>query len=287
MVEEKRNIIVFTVPSIILLVIFSGIPILYTFILSFTKFDFTHLQFIGLANYIQELHDPLFVLVLQNTIIFTAVGVSLNFFISLGVALLLNEKIKFRGVFRALILLPWVVPPVVAATIWATLFYNTNYGIINYYLQLLGIIKYPISWLGDPNIVLFSCLIVLLWKSIPWYAVSLLAGLQSIPEVLYEAAQVDGAGSMAKFRNITLPQLRPIIVIVLALGVIWRWNSFDIIQMMTGGGPAFASSIIVPYIYLTTFGFFDAGYGSALSIFSVITLLIMIFILTGQIRKGL
>jgi multiple sugar transport system permease protein len=287
MPEEKRSIILFTAPSIFLLAIFSAFPIFYTFFLSFTKFDFTHLELNGLSNYIKLFYDKTFLQVLLNTTIFTGIGVTLNFFISLGIAILLNEKIKFRGVFRALILLPWVMPSVVAATVWGNLFYNPTHGVINYYLTLFGLIKSPIIWLGDPNAVLIACIIVALWKAIPWYSVCLLAGLQSIPEVLYEAAKIDGAGKVERFIHITLPQLSPIIIVVLSLGVIWRWNNFDIIQLMTGGGPAFASSIIVPYIYLQTFGFFDAGYGSAISIFSVMILLIIIFILTRQMRREL
>ncbi|MEM3385744.1 MAG: sugar ABC transporter permease [Nitrososphaeria archaeon] len=279
-------VVIFIVPTAFTLAVFTAFPLFFTIGTSFTDFDFTNMRFIGIDNYVKLLKDQYFYKALVNTIIFTLAGVATCFTFSLGLAILLNEKIKLRGLFRALVLLPWIVPGTVAGAIWMCL-YSPSHGIINYYLQQLGLINAPVSWLGDIELVLPALIIISLWKFAPWYTVALLAGLQSIPEVLYEAAKVDGAGKLARFRYITLPGLKSVAIVVLSLGVIWRWNHFDIVWFLTGGGPAFASHLIVTYTYLTSFSFFESGYGATISVFSLIFLTIFVIVLTREIRRGL
>lgn len=283
-IGKYQPVLIFIFPAAIFLFLFTLFPLFFSIFLSFTKFDFTKMEFVGLYNYFKLVNDQYLYKALINTILFTLAGVAACFTFSLAAALLLNEKLKFRGVFRALFLLPWIVPSVVAAAIWMCL-YSSSYGVLNYYLQQLGFISSPIEWLGNTETVLPALILISLWKFVPWYTVSILAGLQSIPEYLYEAAKIDGAGRIARFRYITLPSLKSIFVIILSLGFIWRWNHFDIVWLLTGGGPAFSSHLIVTYIYLTTFGMFEAGYGAAIAVFSVGCLLVFVAVLAREVIR--
>jgi len=283
---RRQPVLVFILPAAIVLALFTTFPLFFSIEISLTQFDFTTMNFIGTNNYVRLFGDSLFYRSLMNTIIFTLAGVVFCFTFSLGTALLLNEKIRFRGLFRALFLLPWIVPGTVAAAIWMCLL-SPSYGIFNYYLQQLGLISSFVPWLGNTDTVLPALTLISLWKFAPWYTIALLAGLQSIPEHLYEAAKIDGAGKIARFRYVTLPGLKTVAIIVLSLGVIWRWNHFDIVWFLTGGGPAFASHLVVTYTYLVSFSLFEAGYGAAISVFSIICLVAFVVVLTREIRRGL
>ena len=221
-----------------------------------------------------------------NTLFY--VGFSVLFQLLLGTAagILLNEPFRGQGVVRALTLIPWVIPGIVAAMAWAWMF-HTDFGIINYALKSLGLIDEPIGWLTNPRTVLPALVAVNVWKMFPFVAVMVLAGLQAIPVSLYEAARVDGANFWQEVRFITLPQLRPILVVITLLLLIAGVNSITIIYGTTRGGPADRSLIIAIQIFVESFEQFRFNRGSALSVlfFAVSTVFIVLYILISDRRR--
>jgi multiple sugar transport system permease protein len=236
-------------------------PLLYVIYLSFHRrlliFDIS--KFVGLENYRFLLEDDRFWNALQNTAYFTAVSVSAQLLLGLGIALLLNRSFRAKDWVRALILVPWVIPTVVSARMWEWI-YNPEFGIFNF---LLGA---KINWLGTPGLALHAAIFADVWKTTPFVVVLLLAGLQIIPREIYQAARVDGAGSWAAFRRITLPLLMPVLLVALVFRMLDAWRVFDVIYVLTGGGPANTTETLSLYAYKMLFQTLQFGYGSALSV---------------------
>jgi len=275
--NPKRKInwvpIIFITPTIIMIGLFFLYPVVNMFWLSLTNFDFLeqiNTQFVGLHNYIKVLTTADFKYTLWRTILYTIGTAGGAFLIGLLAALLLNNKFKGRLIARIFILFPWAVPPVVTGIVWSYM-YDYQFGIINYFLEKLHLIIEPISWLGDPSVALISVILPSIWLSIPISTLVMLGGLHSIREELYDAAAVDGANVIQEFWHITIPGLRPITKILILLLVIWSFRSFDIIYMMTTGGPAGATETFVMKVYLTAFKYYDFTRATT---YGVITLLI-------------
>ena len=273
----------FTLPAILLLTIFIVYPLLSTVQMSVTD---AAGGFVGLKNYAEVIGSPRTWRATLNTLFY--VGFSVLFQLLLGTAagILLNEPFRGQGVVRALMLIPWVIPGIVAAMAWAWMF-HTDFGIINYALKSLGLIDEPIGWLTNPRTVLPALVAVNVWKMFPFVAVMVLAGLQAIPLSLYEAARVDGANFWQEVRFITLPQLRPILVVITLLLLIAGVNSITIIYGTTRGGPADRSLIIAIQIFVESFEQFRFNRGSALSVlfFAVSTVFIVLYILISDRRR--
>ena len=228
-----------------------------------------------LINYREILADPLFRKVTFNTIIWTVGSISLQLLVGLGVALLLNQKVKARPFFRAIILvLPWATPDIVAALAWRWM-YNDLYGVFNDLLMRVGLLHLPIAWLGQPNWARFSVIIANTWKGFSLSAMFYLAGLQTIPEEVVEAAQVDGAGRFNVFRYVILPHLRPIITITVLLTIIFTINYFPLIYVMTRGGPAQATDTYVTLAYRLGFTFLDFPKSATVSTITFFIILIL------------
>jgi multiple sugar transport system permease protein len=236
-------------------------PLLYVIYLSFYRrlliFDIS--KFVGLENYRFLLQDERFWNALQNTAYFTGVSVSAQLLLGLGIALLLNRSFSGKDWVRALILVPWVIPTVVSARMWEWI-YNPEFGILNF---LLGA---KINWLGTPGLALHAAIFADVWKTTPFVVILLLAGLQIIPRELYQAARVDGAGAWAAFRRITLPLLMPVLLVTLIFRMLDAWRVFDVIYVLTGGGPANTTETLSLYAYKMLFQTLQFGYGSALSV---------------------
>jgi multiple sugar transport system permease protein len=236
-------------------------PLLYVIYLSFHRrlliFDIS--KFVYLENYRFLLQDDRFWNALQNTAYFTAVSVSAQLLLGLGIALLLNRSFRAKDWVRALILVPWVIPTVVSARMWEWI-YNPEFGILNF---LLGA---KINWLGTPGLALHAAIFADVWKTTPFVVILLLAGLQIIPRDLYQAARVDGAGSWVAFRRITLPLLMPVLLVALVFRMLDAWRVFDVIYVLTGGGPANTTETLSLYAYKMLFQTLQFGYGSALSV---------------------
>jgi alpha-1,4-digalacturonate transport system permease protein len=265
----------FLAPNLLVFVIFIIIPAIYNFYLSLFKTSFDKPpEFVGLDNFIYLFQrDDFFWRALSNLIIFVIGDVGLILILSLGIALLLNEDIRWRGFFRSVFFYPVLLSPVVVALIWRW-FLNTQYGLLNNLLRAVGIPPQP--WLLRPDLAMLWVILVHVWATVGFFALILLAGLQAIPPVLYEAALVDGATRWRSFWHITLPLLAPTIFVVFILSMIRSFEVFDHIYALTGGGPGTATMMIVQYIYRTGFEMNQFGLASAASL----VLFIIIFSLT-------
>ncbi|MGI8880391.1 MAG: carbohydrate ABC transporter permease [Jatrophihabitans sp.] len=230
-------------------------------------------KFIGLQNF-RTVLDGSFWPDLQRTIIFTVGATALPFLLGLGLALALNVNLRGRAALRGLFLIPWVVPSVVVSFLWLWIF-NANYGVLNGLLLKLHLIDSSVAWLGQPHTAMLAVIIAKSWASFPWMMVMLLAGMQTVPGELYEAAAMDGAGSIQRFRAITVPHLRPIAGIVLLLEFIWNFQHFDTIFVLTGGGPAKATTTLAVDLYQTAFTGFDVGKAGALGALWMLMLMVL------------
>lgn len=231
-------------------------------------------DFIWFENYQEIFDDKVFWKSTQVTAIYISITVALRFLFGLGVALLLNQKIRFRGIARALIIIPWAVPDIVACLVWIQM-YDYQYGIINHLLSSFGAISEPLKWLSSTTLALPAAMVVNVWKGTPWVAIMVLAGLQNISEELYEAASIDGANAWDKFFNVTIPLLRPIFITVFLLLVIWSIKDFAIIYILNKGGPAHATEVLTIYIYQKAFT--DLRMGEAAAAGVVLLVFSMIF----------
>lgn len=236
-------------------------------------------EFIGLENYRFLLEDARFWKALGNTVYFVALAVGLELALGLGIALLLHRQFRGRGVARALVLIPWAVPTVVAARFWEWIL-NADFGVLNY---LLGT---RINWLGDPSWAIHAAVAADVWKSTPFVVLLLLAGLQVIPEDVYRAARVDGAGAWQLFRHITLPLLKPVIFLVLLFRSMDAARVFDLIFVLTGGGPANETETLVVYSYKLMYRTLQFGYGSAVAVATFACIFVMSMLYVMQLRKA-
>lgn len=229
-------------------------------------------EFVGLGNYARLLGDERFWNSLFNTFYFTAVSVSLEILFGLLIALAIHRAFPGRGMMRAVVLIPWAVPTVVSAKMWQWI-YNPGFGIMNYLLREGGIISADVNWLGHKYIAIHAVILADVWKTTPFVALLLLAGLQVIPEDLYKAAVVDGAGAWRRFRHITLPLLRPAILIALLFRTLDAFRIFDTVYVLTGGGPGNKTETLSIYAYKIMFQTMQFGYGSAVSVITFLCVL--------------
>lgn len=254
----------FAAPLLFFMAIFVLIPIIGSFAMSFFRdVSFLEKQFIFIQNYMALFKDAEFLQSLRFTISFVLVSVPLEVFIGLLFALMLNLKIPFRGVLRACILIPWVIPSVVSARTWE-LIYNYSFGLANFLSIKSGLTVEPINWLGSTFGAFFAVVVADVWKTTPFAAIILLAGLQAIPQELYAQAKVDRAGSLKIFYRITLPLIKPAILVVLLFRTIDALRVFDILYVLTHGGPGGATTSLSLYSY-KYFLSGDFGYGSCIS----------------------
>lgn len=233
-------------------------------------------EFVGLDNF-RAVLDEQFWPVLWNTLVFTGLGTIAPFLIGFALALALNTRLPGRALLRGAFLFPWVIPGVVVSFAWLWIF-NANYGLLNGILVRLGLIAEPVSWLGDPDTAMYAVIIAKTWASFPWIMVMLLAGLQTVPAVLHEAAGMDGAGVLRRFWHVTLPHLRGIIGVVVLLEIIWNFQHFDTIYVLTGGGPAGATTTFAVAVYDTAFKGFDLGRAGALGALWLVLLLVLVVV---------
>jgi multiple sugar transport system permease protein len=240
---------------------------------------------VGVQNYAKIFGDSLFWLSFRNTLIYAIAGTMLSVLTGLGFALLLHEKIgRITSLMGFLYTIPWVISPVVAGFAWKWLL-NDNYGIINYWLVQTGIVNEGITWLGDVHTALIGVIVARVWQFYPFAMVMLTAGLQTIPHEQYEAASVDGATPAQRFIHITLPNLRSVMSVLLVLGVIWSFNDFNMVFVMTRGGPINASMVLPVLVREFSFVHFDLGRGSALSVMVFLLLASMSFFYLKVLAK--
>lgn len=228
--------------------------------------------FIGLANYTRALADPVFWSSLGLSLVWVVVSVGLQFALGLAAALLLNRRFAWRGAARALMVVPWALPSVIIGLVW-TWMLDFNLGLVNAVGLRLHLLSEPVAWLSQPGTALAAVILAVVWQGFPFFAVTLLAGLQAIPDELYEAAALDGAGAWNRFCHVTLPGLLAVITTALLLRMIWVANSLDLILVMTGGGPGTATQTLPLHAFLTAWSGGNYGQGSALAVLLTILLL--------------
>jgi multiple sugar transport system permease protein len=273
--RERRTGLILLAPALLVLALIYAYPILRAFWLSFFAQNLgTQLEtvFIGLDNYVRMAQDGRFWQSIINTSIFTFFAITIELVLGMAIALVLDQAIKGRGLVRTAAIIPWALPTALIALTWAWIF-NDQFGVVNDILRRLGIIDAGINWLGEPTLAMVSVIIADVWKTTSFVAILLLAGLQSISQDLYEAHSIDGATPWQSFRQITLPLLMPQIVIALLFRFAQSFGIFDLIQVMTGGGPGGATEVVSLYVYAAVMRYLDFGYGAALV---VVTFLILI-----------
>lgn len=256
----------FVAPNLAALAVFMLFPLGFSLYMSFQKWDlFTAAKFVGLANFHTLLFaDPLFLIALRNTVIYTVGTIVPTVLVSLVVAGLLNRKLKGIGFFRTAIFIPLAVSSVVMAVVWQFVF-NVDDGLLNTMLGWVGL--GPVPWLIDPKWAMVSLCMVSVWKSVPFATVILLAAMQGVPETLYEAATIDGAGGMRRFFSITVPLIRGALSFVVVISIINAFQAFDLVYVLTGGngGPESGTYVLGIMLFQHAFAFLDFGYASALS----------------------
>ncbi|NJO94758.1 MAG: sugar ABC transporter permease [Pleurocapsa sp. CRU_1_2] len=285
--QEKLTGWVMLIPALLVLGLVFIYPIVRAFWLSwFTENLGTQLQpvFTGLSNYQRMLGDGRFWQSLSNTATFTVISVLLELLLGLGVALVLNISFWGRGAVRTVAIIPWALPTAVMGLAWAWIF-NDQYGVVNDLLLRLGLIDQGINWLGTPTLAMVALIVADVWKTTPFISIILLAGLQSISEDLYEAHRLDGASPWQSFTQITLPLLMPQILIALLFRFAQSFGIFDLVQVMTGGGPAGSTETVSIYIYSTVMRYLDFGYGAALVVVTFLLLVLAVAIISGLLKQ--
>ena len=275
--ENRYWAYILMLPSLFLVAAVIVYPVIAGIAISFQRAQLNRPDrtgFIGLKNYIDLFQDSVFLQSLGNTALWVTAGVLMQFALGLLMALCLNTTLRGMKIARVLLLLPWILPTVVAGNMWA-LMLDSRLGVINDVLVKMGLMTSYKAWFADPRSAFPMVLVVALWQGFPFFTLLLLAGLQGIPDDLYEAAAVDGANRWNSFANITLPMLRPVIVAVIVLRTIGLVNSPDLIVILTTGGPGHATEILSSYAFLTAYAQLNFGYAGAISV--IMLLLLMIF----------
>jgi multiple sugar transport system permease protein len=273
---EERAAWLFLAPSLVLFAIFTAIPVISAFFISFTQWNlFNEVTWVGLGNYIGLAHDEIFAKVLGNTGYFVLVSVPVQIALALACALALNRGLKGQTFFRVVYFLPVVTSTIAAALVWAWLF-NSNFGLINAGLSLAGVTDLP-KWMGSTRWAMPAIIIVSIWQNLGYAMVLFLAGLQNIGKDVHDAAALDGATGWDRFWHITLPLLSPTTFFVLVISIIGSFQVFELVLVMTKAGPANATNTLVYYIYQNGFQFYQMGYASAAAM--VLFLIVLIFTL--------
>lgn len=279
----------FIAPALTLIVVFFFLPVAASLLLSFTDFDIyvlgdlERLRFVAFDNYLRLLGDPLFWTALRNTLYFVLVGGPLSVAVSLGAALLVNHRlVRFKGLFRSLLFLPVVTTLVAIAVVWRYL-YHPRYGFLNYLLGQFGL--GPVDWLGDPDWAMPAIILMGVWKNFGFNMIIFIAGLQSIPARLYEAAVIDGANAWRQFRHVTLPMLAPTFVFVTVITMIGYFQLFAEPYVMTQGGPANSTLSVALLMFQEGFRWWNLGYAAAVA-FSLFLIILAGNLLQLRLRRG-
>jgi multiple sugar transport system permease protein len=270
-VTSRLERVLLLAPALALLLVVVGLPALRVVELSFTRTaleDGVVFQWGGAAAYARLWQDSRFWMALRNTLVFTGASVLLETLLGIGFALLLDRSFRGRGLLRAAVLVPWALPTAVIALAWAWVF-NDAFGVANDLLLRLGLLARPVAWLGEPATAMAAIVVADVWKTTPFVALIVLAGLQGIPQELLEAARVDGLSAVQRFRHVVLPLLAPSLLVAILFRAVQAYGAFDLVYVMTGGGPGGATETLSLYAYQSYFRYLDFGYGSAVAVVGV------------------
>jgi len=295
--QAKQNKLAYyyILPAFIVMGLVVMYPFVYNLVLSFSNMNLSHFKswdLVGLRQYVKVFSDPMFYSVLLKTIFWTVVNLTFHVVLGVGLALILNNPLRGRAIFRTLLVLPWAVPQYITALTWRGMF-NYRYGAVNLWLLKLnpvieklnhvleslfgaGLGMPPYEWLSSPTGAFAAAIITNIWLGFPFMMIIALGGLQSIPQELYEAAEIDGASRWQQFKTITLPLIKPVMIPAVTLGVIWTFNNFNVIWLVSNGGnPSDSTHILVSYVYKAVFTHYRYAYSAALSV--VIFLILLTF----------
>lgn len=277
--ETRYWIYLLLLPSLVLILLVIAYPTLYGIAISFREMRLTRpglAGWVGFKHYIAMMRDPVFWIALKNTAVWVTSAVALELALGMIAATALNRDLPGTRIFAVLILLPYFLPNVVAGHMWALLL-DPRLGVINDILVRIGVLESYKAWFADPNTALAATIFVEAWHGFPFFALLLLAGLKGIPQDLYKAAAVDGAGIISQFRLITVPMLKSVIAAAVILRVIGLVNSPDLLLILTGGGPGDATQVLSLYAFQTAYKDFNFGYASALSVIMFVILMIFAY----------
>lgn len=284
--KDYRLGYLFVLPIILLVLGLVAYPFLYAIYLSMTrKYVGMPAVWVGFDNYVKLTWDGFFQRAVVNSFIFTFGSVAVKLVIGVGMALVLSTRIRFRSFFTGVLLIPWVAPTVVSALnfLWM---YDYSLGVFNYLLvRVFGILPQGVGWLSEPNTAMASVVAVNIWRGFPFFGISFLAGMKAIPAELYEAAAVDGAGPLQRFRFVTLAGLKNIIIIVVLLSTIWTFNDFQIVYILTKGGPGGATQVLPVFTYEIAFGAQRLGEAIAVALYMLPALAVVIVVLARHMRR--
>ena len=260
-------------PIFLLLVIMFGYPLIKSVVMAFQNYKLgnANVYFNDFANFHKMFGDKDFLLLLKNSVVYVVVSVFGQFIGGLILALCLRDKFKGRGIYQSIVFLPWAFSAFVVGLVFRWSF-NGEYGVVNDVLMKLGIIKKGIAWLGTPGLSLVVVILAMIWIGIPFFGIMLLAALQSIPDEIYEAADMDGCGMFRKFFSLTLPYIKPTVIMTILLRTIWIFNSFDLVVIVTQGGPANYSQTLPSYMYTKAFSGYDFGLAGAFGVLLMVIL---------------
>lgn len=276
--KRKAEPYLFLFPTMLLLILMFGYPLINSIAMAFQDYKLTapnDIAFNGLDNFKKLFTETDFWLIVKNSFVYVIFSVGGQFLLGLTLAMALNKKFPFRGLYQAIIFLPWSFSAFVIGLMhrWA---FNGEYGVVNDLLLKFSIITEKIAWLGTPGLSLLVVIVAMIWMGIPFFAIMILAALQSIPNEMYEAAAIDGCGVLRKFFQITFPYIKPTLIITLLLRTIWIFNSFDLIVVITNGGPANYSQTLPSYMYTKAFSSYDFGLASALGVVLMVVLVLYV-----------
>ena len=274
--KTKKKMIpyLYVLPILVLLLIMFGYPLIKSVIMSLQDYKLTSsgpAEFNHFENFRKMFVDTDFLLLLKNSLIYVLVSVIAQFVLGLILALCLKDKFRGRGIYQSIVFLPWAFSAFVVGLMFRWSF-NGEYGVVNDLLMKLGIIHENIAWLGTPGLSLAVVIMAMIWMGVPFFGIMILAALQSVPDDIYEAADIDGCGTIRKFFSLTLPFIKPTIIMTVLLRTIWIFNSFDLIVIITGGGPVNYSQTLPSYMYSKAFSSYDFGLASAFGVLLMVIL---------------
>ncbi|MFH2115111.1 MAG: sugar ABC transporter permease [Spirochaetota bacterium] len=288
--KRKLEPYLFLFPTLLLLLLMFGYPLINSFIMGFQNYKLTSpgsIRFNGLENFKKLFSDSDIWLIIRNSLVYVVASVGGQFLLGMTLAMVLKKQFRFRGLYQAIVFLPWSFSAFVIGLMhrWS---FNGEYGVMNDILLNLDIVSEKIAWLGTPGLSLLVVIFAMIWMGVPFFAIMILAAMQSIPEEVYEASHLDGCGPVMRFVKITFPYIKPTVIVTILLRTIWIFNSFDLIVVITNGGPANYSQTLPSYMYTKAFASYDFGLASALGVLLMIALVVYvtIFLKVTQYNKA-
>ena len=277
-------------PVLIILLLMFGYPLIKSIIMSFQEYKLSRLDRVSwnhFKNYKKMFSDRNFRLLFKNSVVYVVSAVLGQFLLGLGLALALNGKFRGRGIYQSIVFLPWAFSAFVIGLLYRWSF-NGEYGVINDLLKKSGLIQKGISWLGTPGLSLLVVILAMIWIGVPFFGINILAALQSVPVDIYEAADMDGCGTFRKFFLLTLPFIKPTIIMTILLRTIWIFNSFDLVVIITEGGPANYSQTLPSYMYTQAFSSYDFGLAGAFGVLLMVILVVyaLVFLKASNYDKA-